>query len=121
MRSKHLIVIGVTGVAIVAGGAGVTYAFSGTQSTTGLDRYTTVTVDGRQALSARILEGRIQSKYQPLPWIGRDIGAVSCPSGLKAVKGASLTCTGKADGERVEIPVSVDKASSTSITWQFER
>ncbi|MDQ0952922.1 hypothetical protein QFZ24_006845 [Streptomyces phaeochromogenes] len=121
MQRKHLIVIGGTAVALVGGGAGVTYAVSGTQSTTELDSYSTVTVDGHKALSAQILGGRIQSKYRPLPWIGRDIGPVSCPSGLKAVAGASLTCTAEADGKRVEIPVSVVKAGATSITWKFER
>ncbi|WP_151482707.1 DUF4333 domain-containing protein [Streptomyces albicerus] len=121
MQRKHMIVIGVTATALVGGSAGVTYAVSGTQSTTGLDRYTAVTVDGHKALSADIVEGRIGSKYQPLPWVGRDIGPVSCPSGLKAVTGAGITCTAKADGKWVEIPVRVVKAGDTSITWKFER
>jgi hypothetical protein len=46
---------------------------------------------------------------------------VSCPTGLKAVAGASITCTAKADGTRVEIPVSVVEADDESITWKFER
>ncbi|MFC8196112.1 DUF4333 domain-containing protein [Streptomyces sp. NPDC057298] len=122
MQRKHMIVVGATAAVLVGAGTGVTYAVSGTQSTTGLDKYSSVTVDGHKALSADILQGRIESKYQPLPWVGRDIGAVSCPSGLKAVAGASVTCTAKtAEGKRVEIPVRAVEVTGTSITWKFER
>ena len=121
MQRKHMTIVGVTAAAVVGGGAGVTYAVSGTESSTSLDRYSTVTQDGQKALSASILGGRIQSKYQPLPWVGRDIGPVSCPGGLKAVTGARITCTAEAGGKRVEIPVSVVKATDTSITWKFDR
>lgn len=121
MRRKHMIIVGVTAVAVLGAGTAATYAVSGTESTTGLDRYTTVTVDGHKALSGHIVAGRIGSKYQPLPWIGRDIGSVSCPSGLRAETGATLTCAAKAGGKRVEIPVSVVKATDTSVTWKFRR
>ena len=84
-------------------------------------RYDTVTVDGHKALSGTIVAARIGSKYQPLPWIGKDIGSVACPTGLKAVAGTSLTCTAKEHGNRVDIPVTVVKATDTSVTWKFER
>ncbi|MEV0218218.1 DUF4333 domain-containing protein [Streptomyces sp. NPDC050704] len=121
MQRKHLVTIGVTTVVVLGAGTGLTYAVSGTQSTSGLDRYTTVTVDGHKALSSDIVAGRIGSKYKPLPWVGRPIGHVSCPTGLKAVAGATITCTAKANDEEVEIPVRVVKATDTSITWKFER
>ena len=42
--------------------------------------------------------------------------------GLKAVAGATLTCTGKkSGGGTVEIPVTVVKASDRSVTWKFDR
>ncbi|MER5211737.1 hypothetical protein ABT063_14430 [Streptomyces sp. NPDC002838] len=40
----------------------------------------------------------------------------------KFLVGATLTCSGKkSDGEPVEIPVAVVKATADSITWKFER
>jgi hypothetical protein len=114
----------ITGIAAAVLGAG-TYAMSGTESTTGLDSYSAVTVDGHRALKDTIVAGRIFGKYHPLPWIGKDlgkdIGNVSCPSALKAVAGTTMTCTAKADGTQIKIPVSVVKAGDKSITWKFER
>lgn len=116
----------VTAVGAVAGAAVVfgtgTYLLSGTESNTRLSEDTTVSVDGHRALSANIVEGRTQGKYHPLPWVGVKITDVSCPSGLKAVAGATLTCTGtKSGGGTVDIPVTVVKASHKSITWKFDR
>ncbi|MET8975584.1 DUF4333 domain-containing protein [Streptomyces sp. NPDC004539] len=121
-RSKF--VIGLVGgvTALVAVGAVGTHLLSGTESTTGLDEHSLVKVDGYPALSKTIAQGRIQSKYHPLPWVGARIEAVSCPTGLKAVAGATVVCEGRgSDGKSVEIPVSVVKATTTSVTWKFER
>jgi hypothetical protein len=121
-RSKFLVgLVGGTTAVVALGGLG-TYLLSGTESTTGLDAYTTVEVDGHKALSARIVSGRTESKYHPLPWVGQKLSGVTCPSGLKAVTGASITCTGRTDdGKNVDIPVSVVKVTNDSITWKFER
>ncbi|MEU6912558.1 DUF4333 domain-containing protein [Streptomyces olindensis] len=121
-RSTFLVgaVGGVTAV-VALGGLG-TYLLSGTESTTRLDEYSMASVDGHKALSADIVAGRTQSKYHPLPWVGEKLSGVSCPTGLKAVTGAGLTCTGKkSDGSTVEIPVRVTKADAKSVTWTFER
>ncbi|MGI5459851.1 DUF4333 domain-containing protein [Streptomyces sp. CA-249302] len=108
--------------AVVALGGLGTYLLSGTESTSELDHYSTAEVDGHKALAARIVEGRTQSKYHPLPWVGRKVTDVSCPTGLKAVAGASVTCVGRTgDGKSVTIPVSVVKATDSSVTWKFER
>ncbi|WP_329262290.1 DUF4333 domain-containing protein [Streptomyces sp. NBC_01478] len=117
-------VIGVIGgaAAAVALGALGTHLLSGTQSTTELDAHTTVSVDGHKALSADIVAGRAQSRYHPLPWVGDKVSGVTCPTGLKAVAGATVTCTGrKSDGSTVRIPVHVVKASADSVTWKFDR
>jgi hypothetical protein len=121
-RSKFLVgLVGGTTAVVALGGLG-TYLLSGTESTTGLDAYTTVEVDGHKALSARIVSGRTESKYHPLPWVGQKLSGVTCPSGLKAVTGASITCTGRTDdGKNVDIPVPVVKVTNDSITWKFER
>ncbi|WP_266392688.1 DUF4333 domain-containing protein [Streptomyces canus] len=116
----------VTGVGAVAGAAVVfglgTYFFTGTESTTSLDTQSTASVGGHKALAAYVVEGRTRSKYHPLPWVGVKVTDVSCPSGLKAVAGATLTCTGKkSEGGTVDIPVSVVRASATSVTWKFDR
>jgi hypothetical protein len=122
MQRKPVIIIGVSAVAVIGAATALTYAVSGTESTTELDHYSAVTVDGHPALIDSLVAGRISSKYQPLPWVGSDIGPVSCPSALKAVAGTTMTCTAKADGGGlVRIPVSVIKAGDTSITWKFER
>ena len=121
MRPKLLVFVGVPVLAVAALIGVVTYALAGTQSTTGLDRFTTATVDGRKALPRNIVAGRIESKYHPLPWIGTAVSDVSCPTGLKAVPGTRLICTAKADGRTVSIPVTVVKASDASITWKFDR
>lgn len=58
----------------------------------------------------------------PLPPASRKLRDVSCPTGLKAVEGARMTCTGElTDGESVPIPVRVDAVGNASITWSFER
>lgn len=121
-RSKFLVgLVGGAAAVVALGGLG-TYLLSGTESTTHLDSYSTVKVDGHKALAARIVSGRTESKYHPLPWVGRKVSGVTCPSGLKAVAGASITCTGKTgDGKSIDIPVSVVKATATSVTWKFER
>ncbi|MEV3971307.1 DUF4333 domain-containing protein [Streptomyces sp. NPDC050698] len=121
MERKPFIITGVAVAAVAVGGGALTYAMSGTESTTGLDKSTTVTVDGHKALSGTTLVGRISSKYSPLPWVGGDASVVNCP-GLKAVVGAKVTCTAKdGDGKDLSIPVTVVKADATSITWKFER
>jgi hypothetical protein len=122
MQRKFL--VGVVGgaTAVVALGALGTHLLSGTESTTGLDDRSTVRVGGQKALDAKIVAARTQSKYHPLPWVGDKVSGVTCPTGLKAVAGATLTCTGKKrDGETVDIPVTVVKAAADSVTWKFER
>jgi hypothetical protein len=120
---QRTIVIGVSGVALLGAlGAAGTYALSGTESTTVLDKYSTVTVDGQQALSGEIVAGRVESKYHPLPWVGARITGTSCPSGLKVRAAAALTCTAKdSGGKEVKIPVKVTKVSGSSVTWTFTR
>jgi hypothetical protein len=115
--------VGIVGgaTAVVALGGVGTYLLSGTESTTGLDKHSTVSVDGHRALSGEIVAIRAQGKYHPLPWVGREVSGVTCPSGLKAVAGATLTCSGRSGGEDVAIPVSVVKADAKSVTWKFER
>ncbi|MDX2548075.1 DUF4333 domain-containing protein [Streptomyces sp. WI04-05B] len=122
MQRKALIsVIGGATAAVALAGVG-THLLAGTESTTALDQSTAVTVDGRRALSADIVAGRAQSKFHPLPWVGTKVSQVSCPTGLKAVAGASITCTGRTGkGKDIDIPVTVVKATSTSVTWKFER
>ncbi|MEU1511338.1 DUF4333 domain-containing protein [Streptomyces sp. NPDC005811] len=121
LSSKFLVgAIGGAAAVVAVGGLG-THLLSGTESTTGLDRYTTVLVDGHRALAANIVAGRTESRYHPLPWVGTDV-TVTCPGGLKAVAGATLTCVGEEDGGRtVDIPVTVVKASAHSVTWTFTR
>ncbi|GKQ38878.1 DUF4333 domain-containing protein [Streptomyces sp. A012304] len=117
-------VVGVIGgaTAVVALTAIGTHLLSGTESTSALDEHTTVTVDGHRALAANIVAGRTQSKYHPLPWVGDKVSGVTCPTGLKAVAGATVTCHGRTDGGKdVTIPVSVVQATADSVTWTFER
>ncbi|WP_327319378.1 DUF4333 domain-containing protein [Streptomyces sp. NBC_01235] len=120
-HSKFVVgAIGGAAAVVALGGLG-TYLLSGTESTTGLDSAGTVMVDGHKALAPNIVTGRIQSKYHPLPWVGKKV-SVTCPTGLKAVAGATVTCVGKeSDGKSVDIPVSVVKAGADSVTWKFER
>ncbi|MCW8378897.1 DUF4333 domain-containing protein [Streptomyces justiciae] len=121
-RSKFLVgVVGGAAATLALGGLG-TYLLSGTESTSTLDTYSTATVDGHKALKSTIVAGRTQSRYHPLPWVGDKVSGVTCPTGLKAVAGASITCTGKkSDGSTVDIPVTVVKATASSVTWKFER
>ncbi|MGW1022945.1 DUF4333 domain-containing protein [Streptomyces sp. NPDC002577] len=121
MQRKHLVTTGIAAAVVLGATTAATYALGGTESTTQLDSYSTVTVDGQKALAKNIVAGRIESKYHPLPWIGSKVTGVSCPTGLKAVTGTAMTCTAKGDGKQVEIPVSVVRAGGTSVTWKFER
>lgn len=93
-----------------------------TRSTTELNRYDTVMIDGHKALKPKIVAGRILSLYHPLPWVGTELRAPSCPTALKAVAGTTMTCTAtRHNGRTVEIPVTVVGATDTHITWKFER
>ncbi|GGW49065.1 MULTISPECIES: DUF4333 domain-containing protein [Streptomyces] len=123
MQSGKFLVGAVGGAtAVVALGALGTHLLSGTESTTGLDEHSTVSVGGTKALSADIVAARAQSKFHPLPWVGDKVTGVTCPSGLKAVAGATVTCTGKGgDGATVRIPVTVVRATADSVTWKFDR
>ncbi|MGJ5893100.1 hypothetical protein DF268_04295 [Streptomyces sp. V2] len=108
-------------VALLAGVLG-TRALSTTESTTSLDEYDTVMVDGRKALAANIVAGRTQSLYHPLPWVGTRLHDVTCPGPLLAVAGTRMTCTGRrTNGTAVRIPVTVVDATPTHITWKFDR
>jgi hypothetical protein len=122
MQSKYLVtaVGGVAGAAVVLGLGG--HFLAGTESTTSLNTRTTASVGGHKALAAHVVAGRTRSKYHPLPWVGVKVTDVSCPSGLKAVVGATVTCTGtKSGGGTVDIPVTVIKASGKTVTWKFDR
>lgn len=122
MQRKFLVgAVGGATAVVALGGLG-TYLLAGTESTSNLDEYSTAKVDGHRALAANIVAGRTESKYHPLPWVGDKLSGVTCPTGLKAVAGASVTCTGeKSDGKSVDIPVTVVKAAGDSVTWKFER
>jgi len=88
--SRFLVgVVGGAAFVLLVGGLG-TRLIARTESTTGLDRYDTVVVDGHKALAPNIVAGRTQSLYHPLPWVGVKV-EVSCPTGLKSVAGATLT------------------------------
>ncbi|QNP68679.1 DUF4333 domain-containing protein [Streptomyces roseirectus] len=123
MQRNGFVIGAVGGVVAVTALVGLaTHLMSGTESTTPLNDDTAVSADGHKVLSAKIVAGRTQGKYHPLPWIGDKVTNVTCPTGLKAVTGASITCTGeKSGGGTVEIPVRVTKAGATSVTWKFER
>jgi Domain of unknown function (DUF4333) len=118
---QSIIVLGGACVAVLIAGVG-TYASSGTESTTPLDSVSTVTVDGHKALDPKVVAGRMQSMYHPLPWVGSAISATTCPRGLRAEAGASVSCTAKdSGGEQVTIKATTVSASDTSITWKFDR
>lgn len=113
---------------VVGGAAAVAALFALTtalvarsESTTELNQFDTMLIDGHKALEPGIVAGRTQSLYHPLPWVGAEV-EVSCPTGLKAVAGTKMTCTGERhDGTTVDIPVTVIRATDTHITWKFER
>ncbi|MFI9172638.1 DUF4333 domain-containing protein [Streptomyces lincolnensis] len=130
MRHSGFVVGAVGGaIAVAAVGAGFTHVFAAKdlQHTT-LDLVRTglyVTVDGHPAVHHTILESRIEGWYHPLPWVGRKIHDVSCPTHLPAVVGARETCTARSDGGRIEIPVSVveveGKPTEPTVFWKFAR
>ncbi|MEU1276648.1 DUF4333 domain-containing protein [Streptomyces sp. NPDC005799] len=78
-------------------------------------------MDGHTALAPKIVAGRTQSKYHPLPWVGERV-QVSCPIDLENVVGTTISCTGKKnDGTTVAIPVTVTRVTGSRITWEFRR
>ncbi|WP_369240225.1 hypothetical protein AB5J56_39165 [Streptomyces sp. R21] len=119
--SRFLVgVVGGAAALLVLGGLG-TRLVSGTESTTELNQFDTVTVGGHKALAPDIVSGRTHSKYHPLPWVGVKVRAF-CPTGLKAVTGTTIICKGKRnDGTTVDIPVTVTRVTDSHITWKFNR
>ncbi|HKT01940.1 MAG TPA: DUF4333 domain-containing protein [Rugosimonospora sp.] len=115
--------VGVAAALSIAGAVAVlTLGLSDTESTSRLDQSSTVVVHGRPALAPTIVAGRTLSRYHPLPWIGLRLTTVHCPSELPAVTGARITCTGTtAGGSRIEIPVLVLQATTSTLTWSFQR
>lgn len=121
MRSKILGVV-VGAVAVLGPVLLLTHEVSATQSTTGLDHYSAVTIDGHWVLKSNIVAGRTLSMYHPLPWVGTSLTDMSCPTGLKAVAGTRLTCHGtRGDGSLVDVPVKVVAVTDSSVTWKFDR
>ncbi|AOR30683.1 hypothetical protein BFF78_06140 [Streptomyces fodineus] len=117
-------VIGIIGsaVAVTVLGAVGTHVIADPESTSRLDVDSTVNVGGQKALAADVVESRTEHRYHPLPWVGTKLSGVTCPTGLKAVAGASITCTGrKPDGSAVRIPVRVRRATDSTVTWIFDR
>ncbi|MDX2682207.1 DUF4333 domain-containing protein [Streptomyces soliscabiei] len=122
MWRKVLISLVGGATALVAVGGVGTHLIADTESTTSLDKSSTVQVGGHKALAGNVVAGRVEYRYHPLPWVGKKVSDVSCPTGLKAVAGARVTCTGKTDGGKsVDIPVTVVKATDSSVTWAFQR
>ncbi|MEW2401721.1 DUF4333 domain-containing protein [Streptomyces sp. NPDC046862] len=127
---RSFLVGAVGGVAVVGALAGVlTYLAAGkNMQHTEVERirkYLYVKVDGHPAVHHGVLESRIEGWYHPLPWVGQEIRNVSCPNALPAVVGASETCTAKAGGKRITIPVRTVKvtgsADEPTVFWKFER
>ncbi|MFI8893905.1 DUF4333 domain-containing protein [Streptomyces paradoxus] len=127
---RGYVVGSVCGVAVVAAVCGVlTWVFGAknVQHTTiaPLSGERSEKVDGHPAVESVVLEARIKGWYHPLPWVGRDIRGVSCPAPLRAVVGATGTCTARADDGQVSIPVRVIKVegdpAKPRVTWKFER
>ncbi|MGW2384674.1 hypothetical protein [Streptomyces sp. NPDC001658] len=132
MRHSGFVVGAVGGaIAVAAVGGVITHALaSKDRQHTSVERIRGglyVTVDGHPAVHRTIIESRIQGWYHPLPWVGRKIHDVSCPTHLKAVVGARETCTARSDDGRIEIPVSVveveveGKPTEPTVHWTFER
>lgn len=80
-------------------------------------------VQGHPGLSGDLVAAHIETWYHPLPWIGKEIGGISCPD-LAAVRETKITCTAKSGGARVTVPVRVVEvagAKAPRVTWKFER
>jgi hypothetical protein len=119
---KIMAVASGTVLAFIMTGVAATHAFNGTESTTTLDQRSTVRVGGKDALAGSIVAGQIMTKYHPLPWVGAKLRGVTCPNGLKAQVGASISClAANASGRRIEIPVRVTAVSGSAVTWSFNR
>ncbi|MDX3642492.1 hypothetical protein [Streptomyces sp. MB09-02B] len=74
-------------------------------------------------LSGDLVSSHIETWYHPLPWIGAEIGGVTCPD-LAAVRDTKITCTGTSGGAEITVPVSVVKVGAGAaprVTWKFER
>ncbi|WNM31862.1 hypothetical protein RKE30_16330 [Streptomyces sp. Li-HN-5-11] len=92
---RGMFLVGAVGcaTAVVALGGLNTCLLSGTESTTGLDDHSTVSVDGHRELAAGVVAGRTKSNYHPLSWGAVKLSGVTCPSGPKAVTGVPRTCS----------------------------
>jgi hypothetical protein len=78
-RNTFLVSVVGGAVALVAVGAVGTHLLAGTESTSELDRHSSVTVDGHRALSAEIVAGRTAGRYHALPWVGKELTDVFLP------------------------------------------
>jgi hypothetical protein len=117
MPKSRALLGGVAAAAVIGGGAlALTSAVSGTESTTSLSAGL-----APPGIEPKLIAGRIQSKFHPLPWVGKDIEATTCPAALPATVGATITCTAKAGDATVIIRVRVTAVGSDTITWTFER
>ena len=69
-RETFLVSVVGGAVALVSVGAVGTHLLAGTESTSELDRHSSVTVDGQRALSGKVVAGRTVGRYHALPWVG---------------------------------------------------
>jgi hypothetical protein len=110
-RKKFLVGLVGGATAVVALGAVGTHAIAGTQSTTGLDTYSTVTVDGHKALSGTIVAAPTESRYHPLPWVGTKVTDVACPNGLSRPEPRRDRRLGLAARLRPATPVTCERSA----------
>lgn len=122
-RRRTLLTAAATVAAVGALGVALTLTVGTSSSTTPLDA--TPSLAGETAvtpsLPADVVAGRVISRFHPLPWLGRALDDVQCPAPLEATVGATLTCTGTAGADALDIRVEVTSVDAASVTWEFAR
>lgn len=122
-RRRTLLTAAAAVATVGALGVALTLTVGTSSSTTPLDA--TPSPAGETAatpsLPADIVAGRVISRFHPLPWLGRALDDVECPAPLEATVGATLTCTGAAGTDTLDIRVEVTSVDATSVTWEFAR
>lgn len=106
---------------VAAGVVASTRLLNTTKSTTALDRYRSVEIEGDTVPLGNIVAGRVHARFHPLPWLGTRITEAERPGPLAAKVGAELTCAARAGDRQVAIPVSALDVADGNITWIFER
>lgn len=120
MRQSAIMVAGAIGIgvgAVVLAGVRLNDA----EVVTVLSEADAASGDHPPELHGQTVEVELFRAYQPLLGFEAPLFEIDCPGPLKAVTGATLTCSGRTEDDRtVSISIRVVRVDEEALVWRYE-